>query len=93
VLIDATMKLAGPNTRLIPGHGTIINRTDIVPYRDIILGVQATTPALCGNSLASEAEGRSSVPETSKPFSVLRKEAAGTRYEINDFENSPLTRS
>jgi cyclase len=39
--LDLTMKLAGPNTRLIPGHGTIINRTDIVPYRDMILGVQA----------------------------------------------------
>ena len=33
--------MAGPNTRLIPGHGTIIHRTDIVPYRDMILGVQA----------------------------------------------------
>ena len=39
--LDMTMKIAGPNTRLIPGHGTIINRTDIVPYRDMILGVQA----------------------------------------------------
>jgi glyoxylase-like metal-dependent hydrolase (beta-lactamase superfamily II) len=39
--LESTMKLAGPNTRLIPGHGTIINRTDIVPYRDMILGVQA----------------------------------------------------
>jgi cyclase len=39
--LDATMKIAGPNTRLIPGHGTIINRTDIVPYRDMILDVQA----------------------------------------------------
>ncbi|MEO8653628.1 MAG: hypothetical protein ABI409_05835, partial [Ramlibacter sp.] len=39
--LDATMKLAGPNTRLIPGHGSIIHRTDIVPYRDMILGVQA----------------------------------------------------
>jgi cyclase len=39
--LDATMKLAGPNTRLVPGHGTIINRTDMVPYREMILGVQA----------------------------------------------------
>jgi cyclase len=38
--LDGTMKLAGPNTRLIPGHGTFTNRTDIVPYRDLIL-VQA----------------------------------------------------
>ena len=39
--LDLTMKLAGPNTKLVPGHGTVINRTDIVPYRDMILGVQA----------------------------------------------------
>ena len=39
--LELTMKLAGPNTRLIPGHGTIINKTDIIPYRDMILGVQA----------------------------------------------------
>jgi cyclase len=39
--LDATMKLAGPNTKLVPGHGTIINRADIVPYRDMILAVQA----------------------------------------------------
>jgi len=39
--LDVTMKLAGPNTKLVPGHGTVINRTDIVPYRDMILGVQA----------------------------------------------------
>src|SRR6266478_3618756 len=38
--LDATMKLAGPNTRLIPGHGTIINRTDLIPYRDMIVAVQ-----------------------------------------------------
>jgi cyclase len=39
--LDETMKLAGENTRLIPGHGTMIHRADIVPYRDMILGVQA----------------------------------------------------
>jgi glyoxylase-like metal-dependent hydrolase (beta-lactamase superfamily II) len=39
--LDTTMKLAGPNTRLIPGHGTIIHRDDILPYRDMILDIQA----------------------------------------------------
>jgi glyoxylase-like metal-dependent hydrolase (beta-lactamase superfamily II) len=39
--LDETMKIAGPNTRLIPGHGTVISRTDIIPYRDMILAVQA----------------------------------------------------
>jgi glyoxylase-like metal-dependent hydrolase (beta-lactamase superfamily II) len=38
--LELTMKVAGPTTRLIPGHGTYINRTDIIPYRDMILDVQ-----------------------------------------------------
>jgi len=44
--LDQTMKLAGPNTRLIPGHGTIIHRNDIVPYRDMMLDVQAKVQRL-----------------------------------------------
>jgi glyoxylase-like metal-dependent hydrolase (beta-lactamase superfamily II) len=39
--LDLTMKIAGPNTRLVPGHGTVINRTDIIPYRDMILAVES----------------------------------------------------
>jgi len=38
--LELTMKVAGPNTKLIPGHGTFINRTDIIPYRDMILAVR-----------------------------------------------------
>ena len=38
--LEQTMKIAGPNTRLVPGHGTIIHRDDIVPYRDMMLAVQ-----------------------------------------------------
>lgn len=44
--LDETMKLAGPNTRLIPGHGTIINRTDIIPYRDMIVDVRTKVQRL-----------------------------------------------
>jgi cyclase len=52
--LDATMQLAGPNTRLIPGHGTIINRADIVPYRDMILGVQATVQRMIGEGKSEQ---------------------------------------
>jgi cyclase len=38
--LDATMKAARADTRLVPGHGTIIKRTDLVPYRDMIFAVQ-----------------------------------------------------
>jgi cyclase len=37
--LDATMKSADANTRLIPGHGTLIKRDDIIPYRDMIVAV------------------------------------------------------
>jgi cyclase len=38
--LDATIKLADPDTKLVPGHGTIVNRTDLLPYRDMILALQ-----------------------------------------------------
>lgn len=44
--LDYVMKLAGPNTKLIPGHGTIIKREDIVPYRDMMLDVRSKVQAL-----------------------------------------------
>ena len=44
--LDLTMKLARPDTKLIPGHGTIINRTDIAPYRDMIAAVQEKVRAM-----------------------------------------------
>jgi cyclase len=37
--LDATMKSADANTTIVPGHGTLIKRDDIIPYRDMILAV------------------------------------------------------
>src|SRR5712671_1541308 len=44
--LDGLTKLADANTRLVPGHGTIINRTDLVPYRDMIVAVQTKVQQL-----------------------------------------------
>jgi glyoxylase-like metal-dependent hydrolase (beta-lactamase superfamily II) len=44
--LDYLMKIAGPNTKLIPGHGTIIKREDIIPYRKMILDMQSTVEQL-----------------------------------------------
>jgi cyclase len=38
--LDVTMKSADANTTLVPGHGTLIKRDAIIPYRDMILAVQ-----------------------------------------------------
>jgi glyoxylase-like metal-dependent hydrolase (beta-lactamase superfamily II) len=52
--LDATMELAGPDTKLIPGHGTIINRTDLIPYRDMILAIEAKVQQLISQGLTRE---------------------------------------
>ena len=79
--LDATMKIAGPNTRLIPGHGTIINRTDIVPYRDMILAVQTKVQQMIGQG-KSEQEvlaAKVTAPYDAKvPGGLLPAGAAGT---------------
>ena len=38
--LDLTMQSADASTIIVPGHGTLIKRDDIIPYRDMILGVQ-----------------------------------------------------
>jgi cyclase len=38
--LDMVMKLAGPKTTLVPGHGTVVSRADLVAYRDMIVKVQ-----------------------------------------------------
>jgi glyoxylase-like metal-dependent hydrolase (beta-lactamase superfamily II) len=46
--LDATMKSADANTVLVPGHGTLIKRDDIIPYRDMISAVAEKVQALIG---------------------------------------------
>ena len=40
--LDKLQELAGPDTKLVPGHGTIITRADLPAYRDMIVNVQKT---------------------------------------------------
>ena len=37
--LDLTMRSADANTTIVPGHGTLIKRDAIVPYREMILAV------------------------------------------------------
>lgn len=40
--LDRVMQLAGPDTKLVPGHGTVITREALPPYRDMIVNVRKT---------------------------------------------------
>jgi cyclase len=78
--LDATMQLAGPNTRLIPGHGTIIHRTDIVPYRDMILDIQAKVQQMIaqGKSAQEVLAAKLTAPYDAKVPGGLAPAGSGT---------------
>jgi hypothetical protein len=43
---DLIARLAGPNTTLIPGHGTLIKKQDLLPYRKMVEVVLAKVKTL-----------------------------------------------
>jgi len=78
--LELTMKIAGPNTKLIPGHGTYIKRTDLIPYRDMILGVQASVQQLIaqGKTEAEVVAARVTTPYDSRVPGGLLPAGNGT---------------
>ncbi len=44
--IDLFQIIAGPDTWLIPGHGTLIHREDLLPYRDMLVDIVAKVTIL-----------------------------------------------
>jgi glyoxylase-like metal-dependent hydrolase (beta-lactamase superfamily II) len=79
--LELTMKIAGPTTKLIPGHGTYINRTDIIPYRDMMLGVQTKVQQLIaqGKTLPEVLAAKVTAPYDAKvPGGLLPAGTAGT---------------
>jgi cyclase len=39
--IDLIEKLAGPNTTLVPGHGTLVKKKDLLSYRTMLVDIMA----------------------------------------------------
>jgi cyclase len=39
--LDVLIKLSDTNTRMVPGHGAIAKRTDVIHFRDMIVDLQA----------------------------------------------------
>lgn len=64
--IDLLQEIAGPDTWLIPGHGTLIHREDLLPYRAMLVDVVAKVTALRneGKSLAEVLAANLTAPYT-----------------------------
>ena len=81
------MKLAGPDTKLIPGHGTIINRTDLIPYRDMILAVRAKVQQMIaqGKTQQEVLAAKVTAPYDAKVPGGLLPAGAGTSADQDDY--------
>jgi cyclase len=44
--IDLIEKLAGPDTTLVPGHGTLVKKRDLLPYRAMLVDIMAKVKTL-----------------------------------------------
>ena len=79
--LDNLYKLAGPDTKLVPGHGTIINRNDLLPYRDMMLAVQTRVQQLIaqGKTQQEVLAAKITAPYDAKvPGGLLPAGAVGT---------------
>ena len=79
--LDMVMKLARPDTKLVPGHGTIINRNDLVPYREMIGAVSDRVRQMVrsGASLQAVVAAKPTAPFDAKVAGgLLPAGAAGT---------------
>ena len=44
--VDLIERLAGPDTTLVPGHGTLVKKGDLLPYRAMVADILTKTKAL-----------------------------------------------
>src|SRR5207245_10133034 len=44
--IDLIEKIAGADTTLVPGHGTLVKKTDLLPYRAMLVDILAKGQAM-----------------------------------------------
>lgn len=50
--LGVAIGLAGPNTRIVPGHGVVSTRGDVMEFRDMVLDVKARVTTLVERGLS-----------------------------------------
>ena len=76
--LDYTISLTGPNTKVVPGHGPIVNRAGLAAHRDMILAVREkvarlvkegkTVQEVVAAKLTGEYDAAIGNPQTSERF-------------------------
>jgi len=50
--LGETIGLAGPNTKIIPGHGPIVDRNAVIAQRDLVLAIRAKVQPLVARGMS-----------------------------------------
>lgn len=81
--LDLVMRLSGPKTRLVPGHGSMITPADIQPYRDMILAVREKVQRMVwdGKTLQDVLAARLTAPYDAQVRGALQPLTRGTRNQ------------
>ena len=81
-MIDAlakTIQLAGPNTKIIPGHGPTVTRAELIAHRDVLIQLSQRVRALVAQG---KSEADVVAAKLTNEFDAKIKEA-GTTGERN----------
>ena len=52
--LGVAVGLAGPNTKIVPGHGVVSTREDVMEFRDMVIDVKARVTTLVERGLTYE---------------------------------------
>jgi glyoxylase-like metal-dependent hydrolase (beta-lactamase superfamily II) len=52
--LEAVVKLAGPNTRILPGHGPIVDRTVVGAHRDMVIAIRDKVARMVQQGMTAE---------------------------------------
>ncbi len=52
--LNVIIDLAGPNTRIVPGHGNVSSRDDVVEFRDMVIEVRGRLSDLLEQGMSAE---------------------------------------
>ena len=52
--LDAVVRQAGPNTKIVPGHGPIVDRTAVAAHRDMVVAVRDKVAGLIRQGMTAE---------------------------------------
>ena len=78
-VMEQFITLAGPNTKVVPGHGPVTNRAALVAHRDMIVTVRDRVAKL-------KREGKSlEEVQAAKPTADFDQKVGGTPQAVTNF--------